>query len=503
MAIDQLDTLKEYTIPDANWHQVNDLFADTTSALTIKNLSGTTVSVFSTSDQTLTADTVDDHLALTGKNPPEVGGINYEISSLPNQKVFVKSVDGSGKISVRIFGTVDPSVDLSEISKMLTDVSIQLDNHKKDTKNPHVVDKEQVELGNIPNAVTSDPLDPNYDKDTDINVLVSLRGLRNVLAVVMDHINTVKGNPHGVTKSDTELGNVADYPPATEKQAIDQNNDSTYLTPHTGSLLVKDMVQVALSVKPQTVVAGQIGARLPGWSMYDITVPPNTVVQSGDRGFVINSQLQVAYAYQGKVLMSKILGQPINGLFAPTMPDGIHYLYVDLDEKGNFTNYGVTQYCPISGIYREASQGDFFNTATCEMTTHSGDQLRRVYLAKAYFSSNKLLQLVCVPFGDTAIVPILNPIPLGKSALLVNPFISKVSTTAYVEYNSKWGESKWNDQTGVIANPKPNDEYNNILVQVGQIGYLTAGASAGSPFGESFQTITSPIRMTVKVKLEA
>lgn len=38
-------------------------------------------------------------------------------------------------------------------------------------------------------------------------------------------------NPHNVTKIDLGLGNVANYPPATDAQAADPNNNSTYITP--------------------------------------------------------------------------------------------------------------------------------------------------------------------------------------------------------------------------------------------------------------------------------
>lgn len=38
-------------------------------------------------------------------------------------------------------------------------------------------------------------------------------------------------NPHNTTKVDLGLGNVANYPPATDAQAADPNNNSTYITP--------------------------------------------------------------------------------------------------------------------------------------------------------------------------------------------------------------------------------------------------------------------------------
>ena len=47
---------------------------------------------------------------------------------------------------------------------------------------------------------------------------------------------TTTGNPHGVTKAQLGLGNVQNYPVATDVQAISPINSSVYLTPHTAYL---------------------------------------------------------------------------------------------------------------------------------------------------------------------------------------------------------------------------------------------------------------------------
>lgn len=507
---DTLETIKDYLIEDAEWHQVNSIFPDSpTAALTVKNLSGKTVSIFITEDETLTPAKIDAYLTANAINPPEVGGVTYEISSNPSSRVFVKAPGGSATLSIRIFGTVDPTADITELAKVLGEQVILLDGHIKTVSgNPHKVTKGEVGLGNIPNALVHDVDDANYPENPtgtqkqSTAALVSLKALRLVRDFIKAHIKTVSGNPHKVTKSEVGLGKVANYAVATDAEAIDHNNNAAYLTPKSGAILVKDMVQIAASVKPQTIVSGQIASRLPGWSMYDITVPSNIIVQNGNRGFVINAGLVVAFAYRGKVIISNMTEQDIIGSFEASMPDAIYYIYVNLDSKGNIQNYGITHSCPTSGTYKEATQGDFFNTATCTMLTSEGNEVQRVYVGKAYFSSNKITQLIGVPFGDTAIIPVISTIPQGKSVLVANPFIDKVSATAFAEYGGKWAETRWNDQTGIIASPKPNDEYNNIIVQSGQVGYLTSGASSGSGFGESFVTITVAPRVTLKLKKE-
>jgi hypothetical protein len=51
-----------------------------------------------------------------------------------------------------------------------------------------------------------------------------------------------KANPHGVTKQQVQLGNVQNYPMATNGQALDENNSTTYLSPATMWHVLKQKV---------------------------------------------------------------------------------------------------------------------------------------------------------------------------------------------------------------------------------------------------------------------
>jgi hypothetical protein len=65
-----------------------------------------------------------------------------------------------------------------------------------------------------------------------------------------------------------------------------------------------------------------------------------------------------------------------------------------------------------------------------------------------------------------------------------------------VEYPTHvWGDTKWNDQMGVISSPLPGDEMNNIVTQVGLMGFLASGVESGSALGANFVSITSPLRV--------
>lgn len=57
--------------------------------------------------------------------------------------------------------------------------------------------------------------------------------LRELATALYGHVN-YKGNPHGTTASDLNLGNVPNYPVATEEEAILGKSNNTLLTPYLG-----------------------------------------------------------------------------------------------------------------------------------------------------------------------------------------------------------------------------------------------------------------------------
>ena len=492
---DPFEFIKTITFEDANWHLVQP-FDDKDVALTAKNRGNTPVSVFCTSED-LTEETVGDYLQTNNINPAEIGGTFYEISSQVASKMFIKCPSGAGTVSIRVYGTVDPMEDIQALGQIVTAQGLDLAAHKNDKKNPHAVDKTQVGLDQIPNAVSQSYKDLAKD---DTQSLVSLAALKEVQTIAQNHIDLVKGNPHKVTKDEVGLGKVPNYPAANAKQAIDYTNDSTLLTPKMGALIVKDIVVVASSMKPQMVIAGQILSRPSGWTMKDITPPAGTIAKGQSREIVIKSGLQVSYAYRGMCRVSKVLADNMFGLFKDQMPNGIHYIYVDLDNTGKITGWGSTTYKPQTSTGIDAVDGDYYNYAQCTMQHANGSELIRVYIGKVMFSNNEWVDTICVPLGDSAIIPVTSQLDLGKSMLLSNPFCMPVKTTALIELDQRWGETEWNDQIGVKAHPRPGFELDQIVLQAGTIGYLTKGSSAGGAFGSEFVTITDPKRLAIQVE---
>ena len=194
------DSCKEIKIEDTSWTSLK-LFGDITG-VTIKNIGGTPVSIYYT--ETNVAPT-DEQISATGEDPIELGGLHYEATCKADEYIWGKALTGDAVLNVRIQGTVDPGEDTTYISNSLNTLRQEFEFHINDLANPHKVTKAQVGLGNIPNAI-SDRTD--LDSDTTLATSRSVLLLKTDLANrISDHINN-KENPHIVTKEQVGLGNI-------------------------------------------------------------------------------------------------------------------------------------------------------------------------------------------------------------------------------------------------------------------------------------------------------
>ncbi len=495
-------TMKELTYADDNWHLVAP-FEDPKTALTIKNAGGTTVSIYKTKATELTEDTLATYIEANSIDPLEIGGVLYELSSEYGDKVFVRCTEGSGKIAARIYGTLDPTADVETIGRRTSELSIAIEDHLNTVSgNPHHVTKAEVGLGNIPNAISSDPDTLTITTAQGNNVVASLEAVRVVKRYAREHIVRTD-NPHYVTKEQINLGLVENYPIANDIQAVDRTNNETYMTPYTTSLLLNDYMVITLSVLPQTVIKGAIRGRPAGWMATDISPVPAYVVKADTKLVKVLRGLQVSYAYFGSSRLSKVLEEDLEVNFPNVTANGIYYIYVDLNSVGEITTAGYTADAPsvqMTDDENEVVTGDYYNAADCVMKNNRRETIFRVYVGRVYCRLNELIDVTSVPFGTECVIPVENTLNLGRSLLIENPFIMPVDTVALVEYNGRWGETKWNDQTGVIASPRPGYSLNEIVVQAGSVGFLTKGSSSGTGFSGDFETITTPLRVAVRVR---
>lgn len=72
--------------------------------------------------------------------------------------------------------------------------------------------------------------------------------IRELATALYSHVN-YKGNPHGTTASDLNLGNVPNYPVATEEEAILGKSNNALLTPYLASKLVSSQNLTAADIE--------------------------------------------------------------------------------------------------------------------------------------------------------------------------------------------------------------------------------------------------------------
>jgi len=146
---------------------------------------------------------------------------------------------------------LDDMVGMSEIYDALKDIEAAilanagqaLQDHIDDKNNPHQVTKAQVGLGNVLNYGVADL--PEAQAGTANNKYMTPLRVRQAIEKyatdtgLAGHI-TDYNNPHKVTKMQTGLGNVENYPIATLVQATTGTDHASYMTP----LRVQQAIQI-------------------------------------------------------------------------------------------------------------------------------------------------------------------------------------------------------------------------------------------------------------------
>lgn len=495
-------TLVKIKLEDSEWTDISQVFDY--KRITVKNLGGSPISLLMIDSEAVIPD-IDEYIEEEKIDPVEIGGVTYEVSCKDGETILAKALTGSGELSVRLFGTVDPSEDLPTIANHFNEITSglnkELSEHKLDKANPHEVTKEQVGLGNVPNQVVDDLL----DKDEEDTGLSTIGAVRDVYELLQGHCCD-DANPHKVTKDQVGLSLVENFGIASEQDAKDETCVNKYMTPASTATAIWQHAELAYSTQPEQVTAGQVFKRPEDW-LYDEMSPISNLVEILDNLKVkVNTGLQVSFAYEGRSILSNVLENELEFTFPPDASIGIHYLYVDLDENKNIVKVGSTLNEPYEDYFRRPLNGDFFNIARCIMYDSELNPLRRVYISKIYIDNvntsedldntineRKIVNIVNVPVGNSTILPIIldKEINLGDKVILDNPYIAPTEMYAQVKYKDKWGETGWNDQMGVLAYPNPDSKNTSIIVQFGLMGYIASSTASGNALGVEESVIKS------------
>ncbi|MCT7451882.1 hypothetical protein N5V60_23390 [Escherichia coli] len=141
------------------------------------------------------------------------------------------------------------------IAKLAGDL---VDAHANRRDNPHSVTKAQVNLGNVDNFPTAS--DDEAKAGTANNrFMTPLRTVAAIEQFALIPLNAHKAdynNPHRVTKAQVGLGNVQDFAVATDTQAADRTNQTAYMTPYSTYKSIAAFAALA----DHTHTAEQVGA---------------------------------------------------------------------------------------------------------------------------------------------------------------------------------------------------------------------------------------------------
>lgn len=155
---------------------------------------------------------------------------------------------------VKQIGDINTRID-NLLNGRIAEIERKLDDHIRDKNNPHGVDKSQVGLSNVANypvATNTQALDEK-NANTYLTPSTLWHVLKQKVLTVIDKHITDKNNPHGVTKAQVGLSNVLNYPMATTNEAIAHTSNERYMSPLTTFALIDSQLKpVIASIKAVT-----------------------------------------------------------------------------------------------------------------------------------------------------------------------------------------------------------------------------------------------------------
>lgn len=241
--------------PIAHRHDVDDLtgFSDVIAA--INSLADANEAGFNKAMQAL-LEHVRDH-----NNPHQITLADLGIDDLGNLVPATKEQAEGGVDNTYYMTSLRVSQQFQKVFLPL------LESHESDTSNPHAVTKAQVGLGLVENYRPANALEAAAGVADNV-ILTPATGLQLANAVVPDIMlphTSNKDNPHSVTAAQVGLGNVPNFAMATDEEAILGVSKTTVVTPYLVNLVLSNASNQPLSQhinnknNPHEVTATQVG----------------------------------------------------------------------------------------------------------------------------------------------------------------------------------------------------------------------------------------------------
>lgn len=240
-----------------------DNYATATNAETV---AGVASNLFTTPAGVKAAtDVVNTTLTTHVNNTSNPHGTTKAQVGLENVENFSLATNAEAQAGVVTNKYMTPSLTQLAISSLAL---IPLNNHTSRTDNPHSVTKSQVGLSNVPNLSIATQAEANAGT-IDTAFMTPLKTKNAVISysteIVATHANATN-NPHSVTKTQVGLGNVDNYSTATDAQAQDTTNNTTFMTPlrtHSAVMSYSSTIVSAHANRtdnPHSVTAAQVGS---------------------------------------------------------------------------------------------------------------------------------------------------------------------------------------------------------------------------------------------------
>lgn len=145
-----------------------------------------------------------------------------------------------------------------------------IDEHKADNTNPHEVNAAQVGLGLVQNYRPANQLEGAAGVADNLYMVPSTTTtlVQTAVPIIMRPHTDNTNNPHQVTQAQVGLGNVPNWLPATDEQAIAGVNRTTFVTPYLVNLMMKNGSEQPLvehlnnKNNPHEVTQAQVGLDL-------------------------------------------------------------------------------------------------------------------------------------------------------------------------------------------------------------------------------------------------
>lgn len=241
--------------PIAHRHDVSDVttFSDVISA--IYDLSDAQKMGFNKAMQSL-MEHINDH-----NNPHRITLADLGIDDLGSLIPATQDDAENGTDNIRYMTAL-------RVSQSMTSLFLPiLQQHEDDTSNPHQTTAAQVGLGLVSNYRVATTLEASAGVATNLYMTPAGSTLlaQTIVPVIMAPHTSNLANPHQTTAAQVGLGNVANYPIATDEVAVGGISRTAYMTPYATSLMMQNGSQQALAAhladmnNPHQTTATQVG----------------------------------------------------------------------------------------------------------------------------------------------------------------------------------------------------------------------------------------------------